>query len=162
MLPGRPTVLVVDDVPETRELLRFLLQDEGITVVGEAGNGKQAVDLAHHLRPDVVLMDMMMPDMDGVAATQAIMDSLPATYLVGGLACWFNSKCQRLGDLAANTIVVHTPRVAQPDLDQLLAGKFKRERRRVLGWTLFLSGLASTIPIAMHVFGKKDASASAH
>ena len=34
----------------------------------------------------------------------------------------------------------------------LLAGKFKRERRRVLGWTLFLSGLASTIPIAMHVF----------
>ncbi len=44
----------------------------------------------------------------------------------------------------------------------LLAGKFKRERRKVLGWTLFLSGLASTIPIAMHVFGKKNASASAH
>jgi hypothetical protein len=43
----------------------------------------------------------------------------------------------------------------------LLAGKFKRERRKV-GWTLFLSGLASTIPIAVHVFGKKDASASAH
>jgi len=38
----------------------------------------------------------------------------------------------------------------------LLAGKFKRERRKTLGWTLFLSGLASTIPIAMHVFGKKD------
>jgi hypothetical protein len=43
----------------------------------------------------------------------------------------------------------------------LLAGKFKRERRKVLGWALFLSGLASTIPIAMRVFGKKDASASA-
>jgi polyisoprenoid-binding protein YceI len=42
------------------------------------------------------------------------------------------------------------------------ASKFKRERRKLLGWTLFLSGLASTIPIAMHVFGKKDASASAH
>jgi len=40
----------------------------------------------------------------------------------------------------------------------LLAGKFKRERRKVLGWALFLSGLASTIPIAMHVFGKKQAS----
>ena len=38
----------------------------------------------------------------------------------------------------------------------LLAGKFKREKRKVLGWTLFLSGLTSTIPIAMHVFGKKD------
>jgi hypothetical protein len=39
----------------------------------------------------------------------------------------------------------------------LLASKFRRERRKVLGWTLFLSGLASTIPIALHVFGKKEA-----
>jgi hypothetical protein len=38
----------------------------------------------------------------------------------------------------------------------LLASKFRRERRKVLGWTLFLSGLASTIPIALHVFGKKE------
>jgi hypothetical protein len=38
----------------------------------------------------------------------------------------------------------------------LLAGKFKREQRRVLGWTLFLAGLASTIPIALHLFGKRD------
>jgi len=43
----------------------------------------------------------------------------------------------------------------------LFSGKFKREKRKVLGWTLFLSGLASTIPIAMHVFGKKD-SATEH
>jgi len=44
----------------------------------------------------------------------------------------------------------------------LLAGKFKRERRKQLGWTLFLSGLASTIPIAMHVFGKKEAPITEH
>ena len=44
----------------------------------------------------------------------------------------------------------------------LLASKFKHERRKVLGWTLFLSGLASTIPIAMHVFGKKEASVTEH
>jgi hypothetical protein len=44
----------------------------------------------------------------------------------------------------------------------LLAGKFKRGKRKVLGWTLFLSGLASTIPIAMRVFGKKKASATEH
>jgi two-component system, NarL family, response regulator LiaR len=80
--PARPTVLVVDDVPETRELLRFLLQDEGIPVVGEAGNGRQAIDLAQSLRPDVILMDMMMPDMDGVAATRAITDAMPATKVV--------------------------------------------------------------------------------
>ena len=42
----------------------------------------------------------------------------------------------------------------------LLAGKFKREKRKVLGWTLFLSGLASTIPIAMRVFRKKETSAT--
>ena len=44
----------------------------------------------------------------------------------------------------------------------LLAGKFKQEKRKVLGWTLFLTGLASTIPIAMRAFGKKDASAAEH
>ena len=44
----------------------------------------------------------------------------------------------------------------------LLANKFKRERRKILGWTLFLSGLASTIPIAMHLFGKKEANTAAH
>jgi hypothetical protein len=42
----------------------------------------------------------------------------------------------------------------------LLAEKFKRERRKLLGWALFLSGLVSTIPIAMHVFGKKHAEAT--
>jgi len=44
----------------------------------------------------------------------------------------------------------------------LLAGKFKRERRKLLGWSLFLSGLASTIPIAMHLFGKKEGSVAEH
>jgi hypothetical protein len=44
----------------------------------------------------------------------------------------------------------------------LFADKLKGERRRVLGWSLFLSGLASTVPIAMHVFGKKQENASAH
>ena len=44
----------------------------------------------------------------------------------------------------------------------LLADKFKLERRKVLGWSLFLSGLASTVPIAMHVFGKKEAKVTEH
>jgi hypothetical protein len=55
-------------------------------------------------------------------------DSLPALYLIGGLTCWFNSRCQRLGDIAANTIVVRNPRVTEPDLDQLLAGKYNSLR----------------------------------
>ena len=56
-------------------------------------------------------------------------DSLPAFYFVGGLTCWLNPKCQRLGDLAANTVVIRNPRVAEPDLDQLLAGKYNSLRQ---------------------------------
>jgi uncharacterized RDD family membrane protein YckC len=55
-------------------------------------------------------------------------DMLPVFYFVGGLACWVSRRCQRLGDLAANTIVVRVPLVAEPDLDQLLAGKFNSLR----------------------------------
>ncbi|PWU20620.1 MAG: RDD family protein [Verrucomicrobia bacterium] len=55
-------------------------------------------------------------------------DSLPIFYFLGGIVCWFSSRCQRLGDIAANTIVIRHPRIAQPDLDQLLAGKFNSLR----------------------------------
>jgi uncharacterized RDD family membrane protein YckC len=56
-------------------------------------------------------------------------DMLPMFYLVGGIACYFNSRHQRLGDLAANTVVVRTPKLSEPDLDQLLAGKFNSLRQ---------------------------------
>ena len=56
-------------------------------------------------------------------------DALPAFYFVGGATCWLNSKCQRLGDIAANTVVIRSPRLAAPDLDQLLAGKFNSLRQ---------------------------------
>lgn len=56
-------------------------------------------------------------------------DSLPLFYFVGGLVCWLHPRCQRLGDLAANTIVIRYPRLAEPDLDQLLAGKFNSLRQ---------------------------------
>jgi uncharacterized RDD family membrane protein YckC len=57
-----------------------------------------------------------------------IIDSLPALYLVGGLVCLFNNRAQRLGDFAANTIVVWAPRVSEPDLSQLLEGKYNSFR----------------------------------
>jgi uncharacterized RDD family membrane protein YckC len=55
-------------------------------------------------------------------------DSLPALYLVGGLACLFNERAQRLGDFAANTVVVWSPRIAEPDLNQLLENKYNSFR----------------------------------
>jgi NarL family two-component system response regulator LiaR len=66
-------VLVVDDHPVVRQGLRsFLSTRDGIDVVGEAADGEQAVRAVATLRPDVVLMDLVMPQMDGVAATRAI------------------------------------------------------------------------------------------
>lgn len=56
-------------------------------------------------------------------------DELPVFYFVGGVTCWLNSKCQRLGDLAANTIVIRSPKIHEPDLDQLVAGKFNSLRQ---------------------------------
>lgn len=56
-------------------------------------------------------------------------DSLPLFYLIGGLTCLINQRAQRLGDFAANTIVVWSPPVDQPDLDQLLEGKYNSFRK---------------------------------
>jgi len=56
-------------------------------------------------------------------------DMLPAFYLVGGVTALINARTQRLGDLAANTVVIRTPQVAQPDLEQVLAGKFNSLRQ---------------------------------
>src|ERR1051325_9168127 len=55
-------------------------------------------------------------------------DMLPAFYLVGGIACTLSRKSQRLGDIAANTVVIRIPRFSEPDVEQLLAGKYNSLR----------------------------------
>jgi DNA-binding NarL/FixJ family response regulator len=79
---GEPGVLLVDDEPRLRGQLGALLGDYGIAVVGEAGNGREGVELACRLRPDVVLMDMRMPELDGIAATREITARHSARVLV--------------------------------------------------------------------------------
>ncbi len=79
----RIRVLLADDHAVVREGLRTYLQMEAhIEVVAEASSGREAVALANDLRPQVVIMDLQMPDMDGVAATQAIKDGIPETSVV--------------------------------------------------------------------------------
>jgi pilus assembly protein CpaE len=76
-------VLIVDDVSETRENIRKLLQFEtDIEVVGAARTGKEAVQLTFEIKPDVVLMDINMPDMDGITATEAIRQRDQAAQIV--------------------------------------------------------------------------------
>jgi DNA-binding NarL/FixJ family response regulator len=72
-------LLVVDDHDLMRETTRLMLEGEpDLEVVGEAVNGRHALELCRQLRPDLVLMDVRMPEMDGLAATRAIKEELPA------------------------------------------------------------------------------------
>ena len=76
-------VMIVDDVSETRENVRKLLQFESdVDVVGVARTGKEAIQLSQDLNPDVVLMDINMPDMDGISATEAIRAKQPAIHVI--------------------------------------------------------------------------------
>jgi len=76
-------VLIVDDIPETRENLRKLLFFESdIEVVGAATNGEEGVDMAKELQPDVVLMDINMPGMDGIKASELITRHSPYTQVI--------------------------------------------------------------------------------
>lgn len=79
---GKPRVLVVDDDAAIREALIDLLADEGMEVVGAATNGTQAVLMAADLAPDIVMMDLRMPGIDGIQATRAIKDDDPSIQVV--------------------------------------------------------------------------------
>jgi two-component system, NarL family, response regulator LiaR len=77
-MPDPIRILLADDHGVVRQGLKMYLSlDPDLEVVGEAENGAQAVELARSLRPDVVLMDMLMPVMDGITATQKIRGELP-------------------------------------------------------------------------------------
>ena len=70
-----PRVLIADDQALVRAGFRRLLESEGIEVVGEAGDGVEAVDMARRLRPSVVLMDIRMPRLDGIEATRRLVST---------------------------------------------------------------------------------------
>lgn len=76
-------VLIVDDIAETRENIRKLLQFEtDIEVVGSARTGEEALQAAEETQPDVVLMDINMPDMDGITATERLLEIVPFAQVV--------------------------------------------------------------------------------
>jgi pilus assembly protein CpaE len=76
-------VVIVDDISETRENIRKLLQFEpDVEVVGVARTGREAIDISKDVKPDVLLMDINMPDMDGISATEIIRKMVPFTQIV--------------------------------------------------------------------------------
>ena len=84
-LPERESVLrviIADDDPLARRVVKRALQDAGVTVIAEASNGREAAELALYYRPDCVLMDLVMPEVDGFEATRRIVNRAPEIRVV--------------------------------------------------------------------------------
>lgn len=113
------TVLIVDDHPSFRAAARAALEAEGYDVIGEASDGESAVEAASRLRPDVVLLDVQLPDTDGFAVAQRIRGADLAQCVVltssrdaadfGPLirecgACGFVAKSELCGDAISSLL----------------------------------------------------------
>ena len=79
---GSGTVLIVDDDEEVRHVLRVLCETEGMTVIGEAANGVEAVPPALNHQPDFVILDYMLPRLDGEGAAEILRAITPASKIV--------------------------------------------------------------------------------
>jgi DNA-binding NarL/FixJ family response regulator len=76
------SILIVDDHPLTRDALAALLNQNAFSVTGEAADGEEAIELARRLQPDLVLLDLSMPGLDGVQALPRLRDAAPACEVV--------------------------------------------------------------------------------
>ena len=123
-------VLIVDDVAETRENIRRLLQfEKDLEVVGTENSGRSGIEAAWQLKPDVVLMDINMPDMDGITATERIRSMNPVIQIVM-LSVQGDSNYMRRAMLAGARDFLTKP----PAVDELIAalrsaGKMAKEER---------------------------------
>ena len=127
-------ILIADDHPVFRDGIRKLLdEEEGMEVVGQAGNGEEAVALAIQLKPDIIIMDITMPKLNGIEAAKQIKETLPTTailmlsafdyesYIVAALragVAGFLSKGARSTELMA---AIKGVAVGEPVLDQGVA-----------------------------------------
>ena len=87
-------MVIADDDPGMRLVARMFAEDEGWMVVGEAHDGRCAVELARRLEPEVVLMDFHMPDVDGATATRRIKRSRPEVCVIG----WSNDEAPAVAE----------------------------------------------------------------
>lgn len=84
--------LIVDDAIFMRTVLKKMLTDADFNVVGEAGNGLQAIDMAKELQPDVITLDITMPEMDGIQAIEKILEVSPNSKIIMCSAMGQHSK----------------------------------------------------------------------
>jgi pilus assembly protein CpaE len=128
--PEKIRVLIVDDISETRENIRRMLQfDSKIEIIGEARTGKEAIEFASQKSPDVIVMDINMPDMDGLVATETIRRKHPYIQIII-LSVQYESGYMRRAMLAGARDFLTKP----PLIDELtnairLAGKLAIEEK---------------------------------
>jgi pilus assembly protein CpaE len=122
-------VLIVDDIPETRDHLSKLLGFEGdIDVVGAASSGVEALRLAAELRPDIVLMDINMPDMDGIATTEQLSRDIPTASIIM-MSVQGEADYLRRSMLAGAREFLVKP-FSSDELTASIRGVFNREREK--------------------------------
>ena len=146
-LPPPARLAIVDDHDLARAGLRGMLAGErGLEIVGEAVNGRQALALCRRLRPDLVLMDVRMPDLDGLAATRAIKQECPGTSVIlvtmhenadylleaikAGAAGYVLKGATKRELVSAVRRVLAGESVLEPDLTSQLLRRLAREPRR--------------------------------
>lgn len=130
-IPDKIRVLIVDDITETRENIRRMLQfDPNIEIIGEARTGKEAIDMATQKLPEVIVMDINMPDMDGLVATETIRKKHPHIQIII-LSVQYESGYMRRAMLAGARDFLTKP----PLIDELTnairqAGKLALEEKQ--------------------------------
>ncbi len=145
-MPGENVrVLIVDDVAETRENVKKLLQFEAdVEVVGAARSGKEGIQLSQELNPDVVLMDINMPDIDGITATETIRQRSPHVQVII-LSVQGDQNYMRRAMLAGARDFLTKP----PSGDELIsairrAGEMSRYERAKAGQSYAAAGATGT------------------
>jgi DNA-binding response OmpR family regulator len=88
------SVLIVDDHPSFRHFARRLFEEAGFVVVGEAADGREALAAARDLRPDLVLLDVMLPDVSGLQVVESLPEGMPALLVS-------SRSAEDLGDVVA-------------------------------------------------------------
>lgn len=101
-----PRIIIVDDNDIMRTLLRGMLRNEQYQVVGEARNGIQALELAESLKPDLICLDVMMPELDGLEVLKTLKRDHPAIGVVMITANASMENVQEALELGANGFVV--------------------------------------------------------
>ncbi len=148
-------VLIVDDIAESRENIRKLLQFEAdFEIVGAARNGQEGIDLANELQPDVILMDINMPDIDGITATEIIREQVPYSQIII-LTIQADPNYMRRAMLAGARDFLTKP----PAIDEMIgairrAGDLAHEEREKSKTTYTLKPGNGNAPVGMNRSGK--------